>query len=606
MKNVGIRDIFWEYPNVFFFGDRSYFGRLASFYSSTRPFSYILTTGFIFLCLALAVMSGIEVLFSFNQNIFIEGVITGLSPSGDPRGPVRLTPLQTTNTQLDKDIMELVYEPLIRLDMNGDIIPVLAERFSIDEAQNSKAYRFTLRKDVTWHDGESLKASDVEATFKLIKELGQAGIQDIYAAETMKDVEIEVLDNYVFRFTVTERTIPNFYELINFKILPGHLIEQYRNAILSGQFTGNERLKTVGTGPYRLTDIKTDNVVMSSNKSYYLGAPKIDQLVFRLFRSDSEALQALKSGQVHGITNITTDLSSELRRVPNLELVSSSIIYSQYWGIYFNLSEKGPASIKDKRARQGFSAAINREFAVQRVYDKADVALGPIPQNSPYYASNKQQPSYDRELARKRFSEAGWKLNTERLLEKDGKVLELTLTFADNEDRANLVESIISDLAVQGVRVIPKPTSPQELLDVRVRGDFELLLMGVSTFIDPDRYEFFHSTQSGTDSGLNISSYKSTRTISDLVEKDGKTVVERIPLVDKMLDEGRKRSEFSQRKERYDTFQEIIADEVPVVFLFHPSLRYIVHKRVKNVSLEDVRLLEDRFHSVKDWEIIYN
>jgi len=490
--------------------------------------------------------------------------------------------------------------------MNGDIIPVLAERFSIDEAQNSKAYRFTLRKDVTWHDGESLKASDVEATFKLIKELGQAGIQDIYAAETMKDVEIEVLDNYVFRFTVTERTIPNFYELINFKILPGHLIEQYRNAILSGQFTGNERLKTVGTGPYRLTDIKTDNVVMSSNKSYYLGAPKIDQLVFRLFRSDSEALQALKSGQVHGITNITTDLSSELRRVPNLELVSSSIIYSQYWGIYFNLSEKGPASIKDKRARQGFSAAINREFAVQRVYDKADVALGPIPQNSPYYASNKQQPSYDRELARKRFSEAGWKLNTERLLEKDGKVLELTLTFADNEDRANLVESIISDLAVQGVRVIPKPTSPQELLDVRVRGDFELLLMGVSTFIDPDRYEFFHSTQSGTDSGLNISSYKSTRTISDLVEKDGKTVVERIPLVDKMLDEGRKRSEFSQRKERYDTFQEIIADEVPVVFLFHPSLRYIVHKRVKNVSLEDVRLLEDRFHSVKDWEIIYN
>jgi ABC-type transport system substrate-binding protein len=490
--------------------------------------------------------------------------------------------------------------------MNGDIIPVLAERFSIDEAQNSKAYRFTLRKDVTWHDGERLKASDVEATFKLIKELGQAGIQDIYAAETMKDVEIEVLDNYVFRFTVTERTIPNFYELINFKILPGHLIEQYRNAILSGQFTGNERLKTVGTGPYRLTDIKTDNVVMSSNKKYYLGTPKIDQLVFRLFRSDSEALQALKSGQVHGITNITTDLSSELRRVPNLELVSSSIIYSQYWGIYFNLSEKGPTSIKDKRTRQGFSAAINREFAVQRVYDKADVALGPIPSNSPYYASDKQQPSYDRELARKRFSEAGWKLNAERLLEKDGKVLELTLTFADNEDRANLVESIISDLAVQGVKVIPKPTSPQELLDVRVRGDFELLLMGVSTFIDPDRYEFFHSTQSGTDSGLNISSYKSARTISDLVERDGKTVVERIPLVDKMLDEGRKRSEFVQRKEKYDTFQEIIADEVPVVFLFHPSLRYIVHKRVKNVSLENVRLLEDRFHSVKDWEIIYN
>ncbi len=606
MKNTGIRDIFWEYPNVFFFGDRSYFGRLASFYNSTRPFSYILTTGFVFLCLGLAVMSGIEVLFSFNQNLFIEGVITGLSPSGDPRGPVRLTPLQTTNTQLDKDIMELVYEPLIRLDMNGDIIPVLAERFSIDEAQNSKAYRFTLRKDVTWHDGETFKASDVEATFKLIKELGQAGIQDIYAAETMKDVEIEVLDNYVFRFTVTERTIPNFYELINFKILPGHLIEQYRNAILSGQFTGNERLKTVGTGPYRLTDIKTDNVVMSSNKNYYLGAPKIDQLIFRLFRSDSEALQALKSGQVHGITNITTDLSSELRRVPNLELVSSSIIYSQYWGIYFNLAEKGPASIKDKRVRQGFSAAINREFAVQRVYDKADVALGPIPQNSPYYAGDKQQPSYDRELARKRFSEAGWKLNNERLLEKDGKVLELSLAFSNNEDRSNLVESIISDLAVQGVRVIPKPTSPQELLDIRVRGDFELLLMGVSTFIDPDRYEFFHSTQSGSDSGLNISSYKSARTISDLVEKDGKTVVERIPLVDKMLDEGRKRSDFSQRKEKYDTFQEIIADEVPVVFLFHPSLRYIVHKRVKNVSLQNVRLLEDRFHSVKDWEIIYN
>jgi len=144
-----------------------------------------------------------------------------------------------------------------------------------------------------------------------------------------------------------------------------------------------------------------------------------------------------------------------------------------------------------------------------------------------------------------------------------------------------------------------------ELLDLEavinehiIPRSFDLILYGVQTFVDPDRYEFFHSSQIAHP-GLNISSYASTE--KRLTVIGNKT--ERIPAVDDDLEDGRKIVDINIRKRRYQDFLRIIANEVPAVFLFHPVEAYAVNKRLKNVNISAIKSSEHRFDQISSWEI---
>jgi len=59
----------------------------------------------------------------------------------------------------------------------------------------------------------------------------------------------------------------------------------------------------------------------------------------------------------------------------------------------------------------------------------------------------------------------------------------------------------------------------------------------------------------------------------------------------------------SKRKEQYIEFQQILAEEKPVVFLYHPIYFYCVNQRVKNIDFKGLVNLEDRFDNVLAWKI---
>lgn len=618
MKLLAFRDNIWNYPYTFFIGRNSYWQKLKDFYASTRPFSYIATTISLSVVIGTLLLTQANAILGFSQDHFVEGIIVGTNAAGNPVGPSNLNPIQVIKPQLDQDIIELVYEPLIRVEQDQSIVPVLAENYTTSENKTSRSFRFSLRKDVKWHDGSNFTAVDVKATFDLIKTLSQNNFSGIYASNAAKNMKLEVLSDYICEFTIENEVIPNIFEILTFKILPGHMIQQYRDAV--EKLTGVEELTTIGTGPFILNEIRSDEVILTANANYYKGQPQISRFSFRLLRDQEEAIRSLRSGQIHAIANISNDVIKSLSDVPNFEIKNSNIIYTQYWGIYFDFSANGPKQLKEKAVRQAFSYAINRELAIQSVFDKAEAAYGPIPEISPYYADRFQQPHFNRRQAETVLDKAGWVLsqkvnpatgNTYSVRAKAGQELRFTLSFADNPDRFGLVASIVSDLESIGIIIEPKPTSTKEL--IKPGQQFELLLVGVSTFIDPDRYELFHSSQAagkGDDSGagLNLGSYASEKTTLAIIEgAEGKpNSSKRIPTVDKLLDDARKITDQAERKEKYTEFQQLLADEVPVVFLYHPSIRYVVNKRIKNVKLDKVSSLEDRFSDIVDWQISFN
>ena len=72
--------------------------------------------------------------------------------------PVSVTPL-TARTQVDRDLVALLFSGLLRNGPDGTLVPDLAERWSVDPT--GKTWTVDLREDARWHDGEPVTSDDV-------------------------------------------------------------------------------------------------------------------------------------------------------------------------------------------------------------------------------------------------------------------------------------------------------------------------------------------------------------------------------------------------------------------------------------------------------------
>jgi len=116
--------------------------------------------------------------------------------------------------------------------------------------------------------------------------------------------------------------------------------------------------------------------------------------------------------------------------------------------------------------------------------------------------------------------------------------------------------------------------------------NYSLILASENAGYDPDPYLYWHSTQA-KDPGLNLSQLSNSK-------------------VDGALEAGRRASDAATRAARYKEFQQVIASEVPAVFLFGRYYYYSVTEDVIGVvPTEFARLVEpkDRFANVAEWHL---
>ena len=452
-----------------------------------------------------------------------------------------------------------------------------------------------------WHDGKKFTSEDVVETFKLLQSLEFGNQTSSVYSKAAAKINIKKIDDYRFEFSLKDQNtiIPNFFEIISFKVLPAHLIKGLNssNIIYAEQKINSN---PIGTGPFIVGPLNLEEIELKKNKSYYNNVPKLEKMIFRLYKDQEQAVSDLKTGQIHALTGVNSDSVQELSVIPNLKIYKSNVIYNQYWGLYFNLADQNKSSVKEVKVRQAISSAINKNFINEALVGSAIEAKGPIPETS-FAFSKSEKYVYNIKSAKTLLDRAGWKVvkGQKYRMSSKGVVLELNLVYVKNIDRDKLVEVIQRDLAAVGIKVNPVAKTISEVNnDYVLPGFFDILLYGVSTFIDPDRYELFHSSQIGYPN-LNISSYKSKE--ETVVIKGGKK--QRVPEVDYLLEKGRSVSDKGVRKIEYENFQEIVMEELPVIYLYHPVYTYVVNKRVAGLVLEDMVTLEDRYNEVNAWYI---
>jgi len=450
----------------------------------------------------------------------------------------------------------LIFNGLVKYDTDLSVIGDLAESWDISE--DGLVITFHLRKGVNWADDVEFTADDVMFGFKTITD---EKTPTAYKEDFLQVEKAEVLDKYTFRVTYGKPFAPALTSWGNLVVLPKHLLEG--KDITKSEFARNP----VGLGPYKLDKwVSGQELILSSNKDYFEGRPYIDNYVYRVIPDSATLFLELQAGNIDmmGLTPLqyTKQTDTEVFKKNFRKFRYPAFAYT-YLG--FNLKHPW---FQDKRVRQAIAYGIDKQEIIDVVlFGLGSPATGPYVPNTWPYNPDVRRYEYNPEKAKELLQEAGWEdTDGDGVLDRDGEPFHFTIiTNMGNRLRMNTATIIQWRLAQLGIEVKIKAlewsTFINEFIDKR---RFQAVILGWSIGLDPDQYDIWYSGKT-KEKEFNFVSYSN-------------------PEVDALLEKGRRSFDISERKKAYFRIQEILADELPYIFLYVPDSTPIVSARFYGIK----------------------
>ncbi|MDP1709529.1 MAG: peptide ABC transporter substrate-binding protein, partial [Candidatus Komeilibacteria bacterium] len=403
-------------------------------------------------------------------------------------------PIFSQTNSVDQDLSRLVFSSLVSFNGAGELVPDLADSYSIDDAQS--VYTFTLKPNLTWHDGLPLTAADVAFTIQSIKDPNFKS--PLY--NTFRNVQVKLIDETTLELVLPEPFAP-FLSLLTFGILPEHLWQEIdpTHAALA-----ELNLKPIGSGPYQFSSLVKDkkgNIKEYSLKrfsNWYGQGPFIANISFKFFSTLDEAVTNVKDGNADGLGMVANTQNSELASQTDKKAYRLGL--PQYTALFFNQATN--AALAEKPVREALSLAINREQIIANTFtDSAKPINGPL--------LGEAEVIFDPSQAEAKLESAGWKkvANTDQApytRQKNVKssagetatTLEIKLTTVQKEENIQAAETIRELWLAIGVKVNLEIVDIAQIQKSIIKPRaYEVLLFGQILGGDPDPYPFWHSSQ---------------------------------------------------------------------------------------------------------------
>ncbi|KKW33400.1 MAG: hypothetical protein UY76_C0003G0005 [Candidatus Uhrbacteria bacterium GW2011_GWA2_52_8d] len=500
--------------------------------------------------------------------------------------PQFINPLYAIQSDVDQDLASLIYSGLMRWDAEEGFVPDLAQSLTINE--DGTVYTLKIRDTAKFHNGEEVRARDVVFTINAIQNSSYRSP----LADQFYQVSVVQEDDKTVSFVLEKAHAP-FVQYLTVGILPAGLWAEIlpQNAPLAIL-----NLQPIGSGSYEFAEFTKDkkgsirSYTLKRNDDYYGDAPYIENLTFKFYPDARTLAEALANKNVEGASIVGFSAREEVATNRNVELLEPLVPRETV--LYFNQNLSEP--LKDIVVRQAIQKAIDKASLVTTIYtDSAQVIHAPILPNTIGYDETLVDV-YDPSAANTLLTEAGYTPSEEtgvRLLkrslqseEEPGKTLHFTLTSPDSTDMRLVAEKIQSDLSAVGIALTLNFVSSDLIsTDVIAPRNFELLLAPIMLEADPDPYPFWHSSQA-KGSGLNLTGYSNTE-------------------VDTLLEDARTLTDTTARAEKYKQFQQLLANDVPAVYLYQSTYGYALPKKVQHPGIEHLIIPSDRFADVTSWYI---
>lgn len=542
---------------------------LPKFLSLKEKMAVKILFALIFICLILLVG---DFYFSHTKLVPESG---GTYTEGLVGTPQYINPILASYNDVDRDLARLIFNGLLKTNNEGILVPDLAKEFQI--SPDGKIYTFKLRDDVFWHDGQPFNADDVIFTI--------TGIQDPEWQSQLKsalgNVQVEKIDDYTVRLILKEKVV-GFVNSLTFGILPEHLwlAVPPRNATLA-----ELNKKPVGTGPFQFKSLVKDKngnirtLTLTKNNGYFGEKAYLKELIFKFYGDFETATDALANNYIEGLSFLPKELQDKVAQNKNIKFYSLSL--PQYTAVFFNT--KRSEALKSKEVRQALAYAIDRQTILKESLDQKGVIInGPILPGYLGFHPDVKKYDYNPEEAKKILTNAGWKAGEDGFLKKGDEALQLTLTTVENAEYVKAAEIIKANWETIGVSAVLEIISKERIKsDIIEPRQYQAFLYG--QIIDRDPYSFWHS--SGNESpGANLAVW---------ANKD----------VDKILEESRSLDDLEALNKNYQRFQDILAEQVPAIFLYDPIHTYPVHEKIKGLTTRRIAIPADRFTRITDWYI---
>jgi len=298
-----------------------------------------------------------------------------------PSGQTLVTMLSQSITTLDPaevqtaedtEVLANVFEPLLRTDPDGNLLPCLCQAW--EGSPDAREFRFTLRGGVRFSDGEQLTAAGVKRSTERAFRRGAGGLarsafssllgwDDFLAGRCREVAGIEVLGELELGFRLTA-PLPVFPTLLT------------GMATAVARRIGDSPLP-LGTGPFQLRSHRRDRVMLERHTGCWSGAPRVDRLEFRTAGDAADIATALRAGEI----DIARELRPEdLEGLTRDDRFRSGLVETARKNVYLVLMNAAGPAARHPEVRRVLAAGVRTPDVVWTTLGRfAQPATGLIP-----------------------------------------------------------------------------------------------------------------------------------------------------------------------------------------------------------------------------------
>lgn len=360
-----------------------------------------------------------------------------------------------------------LYDPLYVKDVD-ETRYYLAESYTVSE--DGTQVTLKLKDGLTWHDGEPITADDVIFTMDVNADTNNGAGNTNVVILNDQPVTYEKVDDLTVLITLPTASASYPDLLGSLTLIPEHVFGGNTNIV-----GAEANMSGIGSGPYKLSEFVQDQyLVLEKNEDYYMGAPSIDTVTFKIISDTAAQEVALANGEINFMELANSQAVAKYSSDANYNVVE----YPEGRVNYLAVNKFCP-TFEDPKVVEAVFAALNKEEIIAGAYGEgmAEPANTIFSNVNTFYDASIPGYEQDLEKAKQLVQEAGL----------EGK----TMTLYFNSERVYMKETaqiIQQQLKAVGINleVIPLESTGFFEKVFGTDGDYEFYLNGYAAVGDPD------------------------------------------------------------------------------------------------------------------------
>lgn len=482
--------------------------------------------------------------------------------------PLSLDPLVGRSDPAVRDVGQLLYRRLLRLDQHASPTGDLADSWGV--SGDGLSYRFNLQTGVRWSDGTPLTVRDVQATVAFVQ---APGFPDASLAAAWRGVTLAPDGTAAVTATLPQPRASFAAAAADLPILPAAALAHLSTATMAAAASRPMPC----SGPFRVESTSATSVRLAPNP-HAAPAPTLHGVTLRLVKTFEAALQALAVGQVDGVEATTPAQRAAVSRIPGVRLHDTTSF--RFVDLLLNEAKPG---LGDPAVRHAIAGAVDRRQLISSALSgTARPQVGAIPVGIAWIARD-QQEAPSPALSARALDAAGWTVGGDGVRQKSGQRLAYTLSVPDAAPLPAVAGALVKQLHAIGIAVTVQVVKPDDFEpSVLVPGHFDLVVADWDNGPDPDVSSFWRSN-AAPPHGFNVS--------AGPVD----------PFLDRALDSLATVTDPRLRRSAADEVDARLSEDTPAVFLYAPEVTFAVSDQFSGVAPSPVGTSASRFDNLAAW-----